>query len=71
MTRFTDSPYEIMMIRRQEGGDHSLPSELPPSHPCYGCGNYREGQPCVGYCYREAAAWLKGRREKNHEAGDC
>lgn len=51
MTRFTDSPYEVMMIRRTEGGDHTPPPLLPSTHPCYGCGNYRDGQPCVGYCY--------------------
>ena len=70
MTRFTDSPYEIMMIRRQEGGDHTPPPLLPATHPCYGCGNYQDGKPCVGYCYREATAWLDERRKQAHETGD-
>ncbi|MCR1839852.1 MULTISPECIES: hypothetical protein [Lachnospiraceae] len=63
MTRFTDSPYERMMTRRPEGGKKtSRPPSLPPSHPCYGCGNY--GSPCVGVCHREMSRWLKERR--NH-----
>ena len=69
MTRFTDSPYERMMTRSPEGGkETSRPSSLPPSHPCYGCGNY--GQPCVGFCHRQLTAWLRERRNKNHETGD-
>ena len=71
MTRFTDSPYERMMTRRPEGGkDTSRPLSLPKSHPCYGCGNYRDGQPCVGFCHRQLTAWLRERRMKNHEAGN-
>ena len=69
MTRFTDSPYERMMTRRPKGGkETSRPSSLPPSHHCYGCGNY--GQPCVGFCHRQLTAWLRERRNKNHETGD-
>ena len=60
MTRFTDSPYERMMTRRPEGGkETSRPPSLPQSHPCYGCGNYRPGQPCVGFCHKELTAWLR------------
>lgn len=32
--------------------------------------NYRDGQPCVGFCHRQLTAWLRERRMKNHEAGD-
>ena len=60
MTRFTDSPYEPMMTRRPEGGKAaSRPPSLSPGHPCYGCGNYRPGQPCVGFCHKELTAWLR------------
>ncbi|OUP54922.1 hypothetical protein [Pseudoflavonifractor sp. An184] len=71
MTRFTDSPYERMMTRRPEGGkETSRPPSLSPGHPCYGCGNYRPGQPCVGFCHRQLTAWLRERRMKKHEAGN-
>ena len=64
MTRFTDSPYEPMMTRRPEGGKAaSRPPSLSPGHPCYGCGNYRPGQPCVGFCHKELTAWLRERRK--------
>ncbi len=64
MTRFTDSPYERMMTRRPEGGKAaSRPPSSSPGHPCYGCGNYRPGQPCVGFCHKELTAWLRERRE--------
>ena len=64
MTRFTDSPFEPMMTRRPEGGKAaSRPPSLSPGHPCYGCGNYRPGQPCVGFCHKELTAWLRERRK--------
>ena len=64
MTRFTDSPFEPMMTRRPEGGKAaSRPPSLSPGHPCYGCGTYRPGQPCVGFCHKELTAWLRERRK--------
>lgn len=68
MTRFTDSPYERMMTRRTEGGkETSRPPSLPPSHPCYGCGNY--GSPCVGFCHRELTRQMKSQqRQKKGDA---
>ena len=61
----------ILGTRRPEGGkETSRPPTLSPGHPCYGCGNYRDGQPCVGFCHRQLTAWLRERRMKNHEAGD-
>ena len=71
MTRFTDSPYEPMMTRRPEDGrDTSRPPSLSSGHPCYGCGNYQYGQPCVGVCQRELTRWLRERKRKN-ETCDC
>ena len=52
--RFTDRAYEPMMTRRPEGGKAaSRPPSLSPGHPCYGCGTYRPGQSCVGFCHKE------------------
>ena len=53
MTRFTDSPYERIMIqvpteRREVQG----PPALSPGHPCYGC-PYGRDVPCLGVCYRK------------------
>ncbi len=60
MTRFTHNPMEFMMTRRPEGGkDTSRPPSLSPGHPCYGCGNYCDNQPCVGICHRQLTAWLQ------------
>ena len=65
MIRFTDSPFETMMVRRPEGGKAaSRPTTLPPSPTSYGCGNYRSGQPCVGFCHRQLTAWLRERRKQ-------
>lgn len=64
MTRFTNSPYEMMMTQKPTGRiKKSCPSPLPQNHPCYGCGNYT-GQPCVGICQRELNQWLKERKRK-------
>ena len=64
MTRVTDSPDEPMMTRRPEGGKAaSRPPSLSPGPPCYGCGTYRPGQPCVGFCHKELTAWLRERRK--------
>ena len=58
-------PYESMMTRRPEGGKAaSRPPSLSPGHPCYGCGTYRPGQPCVGFCHKELTAWLRERRKQ-------
>ena len=57
--------YESMMTRRPEGGKAaSRPPSLSPGHPCYGCGTYRPGQPCVGFCHKELTAWLRERRKQ-------
>ena len=65
MTRFTDSPFESMMTRRPEDvRNSSRPPSLSPGHPCYGCGNYRYGQPCVGFCHRELERQMKNVRRK-------
>ena len=65
LTRFTDSPYERMMTRRPEAGRKlPVPPTLSPGHPCYGCGNYRDGQPCVGFCHRQLTAWLREREDE-------
>lgn len=64
MTRFTDSPFESMMVCELEDGNTvSRPPPLSPSHPCYGCGNYDPDQPCVGFCHKELTAWLDERRK--------
>ncbi len=57
MTRFTDNPYERMMVqipteRREAHG----PPAFPSGHPCHRC-PYGRNTPCLGVCYRKL---LKG-----------
>lgn len=38
MTRFTDSPYERMMVQiPTETREAHGPPAFPPGHPCHGC----------------------------------
>lgn len=59
MTYFTSNPLEEIMTNRESDGAHAPPGSMSPEHPCYGCGNYREGFPCVDLCTKELFGWLK------------
>ncbi|MEE1173094.1 MAG: hypothetical protein U0K87_12145 [Ruminococcus sp.] len=63
MTRFTDSPFERMMMQKPCGGmtSHHKPA-LPKNHPCYGCPYVEQG--CMGVCYRDLMAQINGRRKE-------
>lgn len=60
-----EQPKEDTPPLTPEGGRNtSRPPSLSPGHPCYGCGTYRYGQPCVGFCHRQLTGWLKERKNE-------
>lgn len=60
MKRFTDSPYEKMMMQTPRAHCPDTP-KAPPGSPCYRC-SYWCGMACVGICYKELTATRKGGR---------
>lgn len=50
MVRFTDSPYEYIMVQKPDAG--RVRETVPPGHKCHGC-PYGRGRPCVGICMKD------------------
>ena len=53
MTLFSNSRgLERMMQQKPIGQQPAETPDLPPEHPCFGCGSGRDRR-CVGICYKE------------------
>lgn len=61
MTRFTDSPFEKIMVQKP-GGRHDHVPPLSRSPECAAC-PYKKITPCVGYCIRQ----LKENKKKEND----
>lgn len=70
MTRFTDSPYEYLMMQKPYAEKGAGPGQTPhpPGSECAGC-PYGKGQPCIGVCMKKLIPAPKKRGKGGGERG--